>query len=91
MDTFSHFIASQREWDEDDIEDVEKEPELEEDIISYSFENNGDVVSISCIDRDMFVITENDYEVALTDKQMDFIVNMYDMIIDYLDRTKPRK
>jgi hypothetical protein len=75
-----------------ELKDYEHENiEVEEDVISYSFENNGDVVSISCIDRDMFIITENDYEVALTTKQMDFIVNMYDMIIDYLDNTKPRK
>lgn len=83
--------APPKEIEDYEYENVDKEPEIEEDIISYSFENNGDVVSISCVDRDMFVITENDYEVALTTKQMDFIVNMYDMIIDYLDNTKPRK
>ena len=60
----------------------------EEDIISYTYENNDDVVSISCIDRDMFVITENNYEVALNALQMEFIVNMYDLIIDQLN--KPR-
>lgn len=60
----------------------------EEDMISYTYENNDDVVSISCVDRDMFVITENNYEVALNALQMEFIVNMYDLIIDQLN--KPR-
>ena len=60
----------------------------DEDIISYTYENNDDVVSISCVDRDMFVITENNYEVALNALQMEFIVNMYDLIIDQLN--KPR-
>lgn len=68
----------------------EEDVEVEEDIISYSFENNGDVVKISCVDEDMFVIEENSYEVVLNLKQMDFIVNCYDMIIDYLNN-KPRK
>ena len=65
-----------------------KELEIKEDIISYTYENNDDIVSISCIDHDMFVINENNYEVALNAKQMEFIVNMYDLIIDQIN--KPR-
>ena len=74
-----------------ELKDYEHEDvEVEEDVISYSFENNGDVVKISCVDQDMFVIEENSYEVVLNLKQMEFIVNCYDMIIDYLNDTKPR-
>lgn len=65
-----------------------KDLEIKEDVISYTYENNDDIVSISCIDRDMFVINENNYEVALNLQQMEFIVNMYDLIIDQLN--KPR-
>lgn len=65
-----------------------KELEIKEDVISYTYENNDDIVSISCIDHDMFVINENNYEVALNAQQMEFIVNMYDLIIDQIN--KPR-
>ena len=78
--------ASPKELKDYEHEDIE----VEEDVVSYSFENNGDIVKISCIDEDMFVIEENSYEVVLNLKQMDFIVNCYDLIIDYLNN-KPRK
>ena len=62
--------------------------EVEEDIIAYSFENNGDVVRVSCMDEDLFVIEENDYEVALNLKQMEFVVECYYKILDYLKDNK---
>lgn len=68
---------------------VHEDVDVEEDVISYSFENNGDIIKISCVDEDMIVIEENSYEVVLSLKQMDFIVNCYDLIVDYLNN-KPR-
>lgn len=60
------------------------EQEIEEDIIAYSFENNNDIVKVSCVDENLFIIEENDYEVALNFKQMEFIIECYDKIMDYL-------
>jgi hypothetical protein len=61
---------------------------VEEDNIAYSFENNNDIVKVSCIDKDLFIIEENDYEVALNLKQMEFVVECYYKIIDYLKDNK---
>jgi hypothetical protein len=65
-----------------------KDLDVEEDNIAYSFENNGDVVKVACIDKDLFVIEENDYEVALNLKQMEFVIECYYKIMDYLKDNK---
>ena len=67
---------------------LKEDLEVEEDNIAYSFENNGDIVKVACIDKDLFVIEENDYEVALNLKQMEFVIECYYKIIDYLKDNK---
>ena len=71
-----------------DKESKSKEFELDEDSISYSFENNGDVVKVACVDKNLFIIEENDYEVALSLQQMEFIMECYEKIKKYLDENK---
>ena len=68
--------------------DPKEDLEIEEDNISYSFENNGNIVKVSCIDKDLFVIEENDYEVALDLNQMEFVMECYCKILDYLKDNK---
>ena len=68
-----------------DSENKSKEFELDEDSISYSFENNGDIVKVACVDKNLFIIEENDYEVALSLQQMEFIMECYEKIKKYLD------
>jgi hypothetical protein len=70
-------------------EPVNKE-EIEEDIIAFSFEINNDIIKVACVDEELIVIEENDYEIALNLKQMDFIMECYKKILDYLDEKKPR-
>lgn len=70
-------------------EPVDKE-EIEEDIIAFSFEINNDIIKVACVDEELIVIEENDYEIALDLKQMDFIMECYKKILDYLDEKKPR-
>ena len=71
------------------IDEIE-EDDIEEDVIAFSFENNDDVVKIACVDEELIVIEENDYEVALTLKQMEFVMESYFKILDYLDEKKSR-
>ena len=68
----------------------EEEDDVEEDVIAFSYELNDDVVKIACVDEELIVIEENDYEVALTLKQMEFIMESYNKILDYLDEKKSR-
>ena len=71
-------------------QDKEKEPEKEH-TISFSFENDDDIVKISGTDDDLFVIEENDYEVVLTKQQMEFIIDSYHKISDlFKDDKEPR-
>ena len=70
-------------------EPVNKE-EIEEDVIAFSFEINNDIIKVACVDKELIVIEENDYEIALNLKQMDFIMECYKKILDYLDEKKPR-
>lgn len=70
-------------------EPVNKE-EIEEDIIAFSFEINNDIIKVACVDEELIVIEENDYEIALNLKQMDFVMECYKKILDYLDEKKPR-
>jgi hypothetical protein len=70
-------------------EPVNKE-EIEEDIIAFSFEINNDIIKVACVDEELIVIEENDYEIALNLKQMDFIMECYKKILDYLVEKKPR-
>lgn len=72
----------------EDIIDQEEE-DIEEEVIAFSFEYNDDVVKIACIDEDLFVIEENDYEVALNQAQMEFIVECYNKILK-MQKDKPR-
>ena len=65
-----------------------KDTKLDEDVIAFSFENNDDVVKISCIDEELFVIEENEYEVALNLSQMEFIFDSYKKILEYLKNNK---
>ncbi len=68
-----------------------KEKPEEEHTVSFSFENKDDVVKISCTDNDLFVIEENDYEVVLTKKQMEFIVECFHKIVDIFEEdNEPR-
>lgn len=86
-----NFVPVFQDRDEIDAEDdIIEEDEVEEDVIAFSFETNNDVVKIACVDEELIVIEENDYEVALTLKQMDFIMESYFKILDYLDEKKPR-
>jgi hypothetical protein len=62
--------------------------ELEEDSIAYTFENNGDVIKIACVDKNLFIIEENDYEVALSLQQMEFVMECYEKIKEYLEDNK---
>lgn len=62
-----------------------KDVKTDEEIIAFSFENNDDVVKISCIDKELFVIEENEYEIALNMKQMKFIVDCYERIMECLE------
>ena len=73
-----------------DLEDDEEDLKIDEDVIGFSFENNGDVVKVSCIDKDLILIEENDYEVALNLTQMEFVMDCYKKIKDYLDGKGPR-
>ena len=68
---------------------VDKE-EIEEDVIAFSFEINNDIIKVACVDEELIVIEENDYEIALNLKQMDFVMECYKKILDYLDEKKPR-
>lgn len=68
---------------------VDKE-EIEEDVIAFSFEINNDIIKVACVDEELIVIEENDYEIALNLKQMDFIMECYKKILNYLDEKKPR-
>ena len=70
-------------------EPVNKE-EIEEDVIAFSFEINNDIIKVACVDEELIVIEENDYEIALNLKQMDFVMECYKKILDYLDEKKPR-
>ena len=73
-----------------DFEDVEHEEEdIEEDVIAFSFEYNDDVVKIACVDEELYVIEENDYEIALNQAQMEFIVECYAKILK-MQKDKPR-
>lgn len=65
-----------------------KDIELEEDNIAYTFENNGDVIKIACVDKNLFIIEENDYEVALSLQQMEFVIECYKKIKEYLEDNK---
>ena len=65
-----------------------KDIELEEDNIAYTFENNGDVIKIACVDKNLFIIEENDYEVALSLQQMEFVMECYKKIKEYLEDNK---
>lgn len=74
------------------FQDVEHEDvDIEEEHIAYSFEQNDDVVKLACIDKSLFVIEENDYEVALSFEQMEFIIESYNKIKQYLEKDEPRK
>lgn len=68
-----------------------EDKQVEEDVVAYSFETNNDVVKVSCIDEDLFLIEENDYEVALNLDQMEFVVECYYKILDYLKVKKSRR
>jgi hypothetical protein len=70
-------------------EPVNKE-KIEEDVIAFSFEINNDIIKVACVDEELIVIEENDYEIALNLKQMDFVMECYKKILDYLDEKKPR-
>ena len=70
-------------------EPVDKE-EIEEDVIAFSFEINNDIIKVACVDEELIVIEENDYEIALNLKQMDFVMECYKKILNYLDEKKPR-
>ena len=72
------------------VEEPEDE-EIDEDVIAYSFELNDDTVKMSCIDGELFIIEENDYEVALNQAQMDFVIECYYKMMDYIKDNKPRK
>ena len=73
-----------------DFEDVEhEEKDIEEDVIAFSFEYNDDVVKIACVDEELYVIEENDYEIALNQAQMEFIVECYAKILK-MQKDKPR-
>lgn len=73
-----------------DFEDVEhEEKNIEEDVITFSFECNDDVVKIACVDEELYVIEENDYEIALNQAQMEFIVECYAKILK-IQKDKPR-
>lgn len=74
--------------DSGNLAKVPEKENIEEDSIAYSFENNGDMVKVACVDKDLFVIEENDYEVALNLKQMEFVVECYYKIMDYLKDNK---
>ncbi len=73
-----------------DLKDDKEDLKIEEDVIGFSFENNGDIVKVSCIDKDLILIEENDYEVALNLTQMEFVMDCYKKIKDYLDGKEPR-
>ena len=70
-------------------ESVDKE-EIKEDVIAFSFEINNDIIKVACVDEELIVVEENDYEIALNLKQMDFVMECYKKILDYLDEKKPR-
>lgn len=73
-----------------DFKDVEHEKEdIEEDVIAFSFEYNDDIVKIACVDEELYVIEENDYEIALNQAQMEFIVECYAKILK-MQKDKPR-
>ena len=73
------------------FEDIEHSDEvIEEDVIAFSFEHNDDVVKIACVDEELYVIEENDYEIALNQAQMEFIVESYNKILK-MQKDKPRK
>ena len=74
----------------ENAEEPVNEEEIKEDIIAFSFEINDDIVKIACVDEELIVIEENDYEIALTLKQMDFVMECYKKILNYLDEIKPR-
>ena len=68
----------------------QQDKQIDEDVVSYTFEINNDVVKVSCIDEELFLIEENDYEVAVNINQMEFIVECYYKIMDYLKDKKSR-
>lgn len=74
-----------------DFEDVEhnEEKDIEEDVIAFSFEHNDDIIKIACVDEELYVIEENDYEIVLNQAQMEFIVECYSKILK-MQKDKPR-
>ena len=74
-----------------DFEDVEhnEEKDIEEDVIAFSFEHNDDTIKIACVDEELYVIEENDYEIVLNQAQMEFIVECYSKILK-MQKDKPR-
>lgn len=73
------------------FEEVEPSEEVvEEEVIAFSFEYNEDVVKIACVDEELYVIEENDYEIALNQAQMEFIVESYNKILK-MQKDKSRK
>lgn len=71
--------------------DIPYQEEKEEKVIGFSFENNNDIVRIDCIDNEMFVIQENEYEIILNKMQMEFLAESYQKIIKILESEEPRK
>jgi hypothetical protein len=68
-----------------------KEKPEKEHTISFSFENDDDVIRISGTDDNLYVIEENDYEVVLSKAQMEFIIDSYHRISDlFKDDKEPR-
>lgn len=73
------------------FEEVEPSEEVvEEEVIAFSFEYNEDVVKIACVDEELYVIEENDYEIALNQAQMEFIIESYNKILK-MQKDKSRK
>ena len=58
---------------------------------SFSIVRIPNSVCFNVVDEELYIIEENDYEVALNKKQMEFIIESYHRINDLLEDNKPRK
>ena len=70
----------------DDITDEE----IDDDIITFSYERNKSYLSFSSVNNELFILDDDDNEIVLSQDQIDFILDSYFRIQD-IYKNEPRK
>lgn len=73
-----------------DIEE-EEDKNINNDIVSYSFNHKDEIIKISYSEDELFVLQDNDYQVVFDKCQMDFLIETYSKIQALINDSKPRK